>query len=94
MRIRAPLDLGLAIRTRRHELGWSQTVLAERAGVGRQWLVAVEQGKSGAELGLVLRTLGALDLSLAITETTLLDHGAATDIDAVVAAAASPRDTS
>lgn len=69
-------------------------MLAERAGVGRQWLVAVEQGKSGAELGLVLRTLGALDLSLAVAETTLLDHSAATDIDAVLAAAASPRDTS
>jgi len=87
MRIRAPLDLGLAIRARRRELGLSQTALAERAGVGRQWLVAAEQGKSGAELGLVLRTLGALDLSLAVTETALSDRTAAADIDAIVAAA-------
>ena len=34
--------------------------------VGRQWVVAIEHGKSRAELGLVLRTLSALDLPLTI----------------------------
>ncbi|HKU96500.1 MAG TPA: helix-turn-helix domain-containing protein [Vineibacter sp.] len=87
MRIRAPLDLGLAIRTRRRELGLSQAALASRAGVGRQWLVGVEQGKSSAELGLVLRTLGSLDLSLAVAEAVPSDRAVAVDIDAVVAAA-------
>ena len=64
MRIRTPLDLGLIIRNRRRKLGLSQNRLAEKAGVGRQWLVAVERGKARVEIGLVLRTLAALDLTL------------------------------
>ena len=64
MRVRTPLDLGLIIRGRRRELGLSQSALAEKSGVGRQWLVAVERGKARAEIGLVLRTLAALDIEL------------------------------
>ena len=64
MRIRTPLDLGLIIRERRRKLGLTQNSLAEKAAVGRQWLVAVEQGKARAEIGLVLRTLAALDIEL------------------------------
>ena len=64
MRIRAPLDLGLIIRARRRKLGLSQSALAEKVGVGRQWLVGVEHGKARAEVGLVLRTLAALHLEL------------------------------
>ena len=59
MQIRTPLDLGLAIRDRRRRLKLSQTELARKAGVGRQWVVAIEHGKSRAELGLVLLTLSA-----------------------------------
>ena len=91
MQIRTPLDLGLAIRDRRRKLKLSQTELARKAGVGRQWVVAIEHGKSRAELGLVLRTLAALDLPLTI------DPGArrlpssndmdGVDIDAIVNAA-------
>ena len=66
MQIRTPLDLGLVIRDRRRRLKLSQTELARKAGVGRQWVVAIEHGKSRAELGLVLRTLFALDLPLTI----------------------------
>jgi len=57
MRIRTPLDLGLAIRDKRRKLKLSQNELARKAGVGRQWVVAIEHGKSRAELSLVLRTL-------------------------------------
>ena len=64
MRVRTPLDIGLTIRNRRRKLGLSQSALAERAGVGRQWLVEVERGKPRAEIGLVLRTLAALDIEL------------------------------
>lgn len=66
MQIRSPLDLGLVIRQQRRRLGLNQADLAKRVGVGRQWIVAMEQGKTGAELGLVLRTLAALDLALAV----------------------------
>lgn len=91
MFIRTPLDLGLAIRERRRRLGLNQSDLASRVGVGRQWIVAIEQGKARAELGLVLRTLAALDLRLSADddEASARREGALPpiDIDAVVEAA-------
>lgn len=88
MRIRTPLDLGLVIRDRRRKLGLSQTELARKAGVGRQWVVSIERGKSRAEFGLLLRTLSALDLSLVTDAGERLPRPSAdtvaVDIDAVV----------
>ena len=81
MQIRTPLDFGLIIRDRRRELKLSQTELARKAGVGRQWVVAIERGKPRAELGLVLRTSSALGLRLTV------DGMDPVDIDAVVNAA-------
>ena len=95
MQIRTPLDLGLAIRDRRRKLKLSQTELARKAGVGRQWVVAIEHGKSRAELGLVLRTLAALDLPLTIDpgarQLPSSDRTNPVDIDAVVNAAKESR---
>ncbi len=42
----------------------TQQQLARAAAVGRQWIVEIEAGKPRAELGRVLQTLAALDLSL------------------------------
>ena len=95
MQIRTPLDLGLVIRDRRRKLKLSQAELARKVGVGRQWIVAIEHGKSRAELGLVLRTLSALDLPLTIEpgEPPLPSSGdlAPVDIDAIVNAAREDR---
>ena len=95
MQVRTSLDLGLVIRDRRRKLELSQTELARKAGVGRQWVVAIEHGKSRAELGLVLRTLSALDLRLTIDSDgrPLPSSGGMTpvDIDAVVNAAKEDR---
>ena len=95
MQIRTPLDLGLVIRDRRRKLKLSQTDLARKAGVGRQWVVAIEHGKSRAELGLVLRTLSALDLPLTIDpgprRLPSSDDVDAVDIDAIVNAAKEDR---
>ena len=90
--IRTPLDFGLVIRHRRRQLALNQADLARRVGVSRQWIVAVEQGKARAELGLVLRTLAALDLKLALeacvdAATPSVDSVVPIDIDAVVEAA-------
>ena len=91
MQIRAPLDLGLVIRDRRRELKLSQTDLARKVGVGRQWILAMEHGKSRAELGLVLRTLSVLDLPLTVGRGDSFprsgDDTDPVDIDAVVNAA-------
>jgi HTH-type transcriptional regulator/antitoxin HipB len=44
-----------------------QSDLAEKAGTSRKWIVEMEQGKPRAEIGLVLRTLKTLGVSLDIT---------------------------
>ena len=66
MRIRTAADLGAFIRERRLKLGMDQGDLAEKAATSRKWIVEVEQGKPRAEIGLVLRTLKTLGVSLDI----------------------------
>jgi HTH-type transcriptional regulator/antitoxin HipB len=79
-------DLGAVIRDRRRALGLDQRALAARVGVSRQWIVEAEGGKPRAAVGLILQTLEALGLNLAVDEA---EHDGATssaaaDIDAVV----------
>jgi len=62
MRIRTATDMGAFIRERRTRLGMDQIALAKKAGTSRKWLVEVEQGKPGAEIGLILRTLKSLEI--------------------------------
>jgi HTH-type transcriptional regulator/antitoxin HipB len=64
MRIRNNKELGAYLRARRIELRMDQATLAGKARTSRKWLIEVEDGKPGAELGLVLRTLRALDVAL------------------------------
>lgn len=66
MRIRTAADLGAFIRERRVKLAMDQGDLAEKAGTSRKWIVEVEQGKPRAEIGLILRTLKTLGVSLDI----------------------------
>src|SRR5271170_2801790 len=64
MRMRTATDLGAFIRQRRTKLGMDQVALAEKAGTSRKWLIEVEQGKPRAEIGLILRTLKTLGVSI------------------------------
>ena len=63
-------SLGERIAERRKSQGLSQTVLAERAGVGRTTLDALENGRSG-ELGFskIIKLLAALGLELSLKES-------------------------
>ena len=93
MRVQSSRDLGAAVRAKRRELRLGQTDLAARAGVSRQWVVALEGGKPGAEVGLVLRTLKALDLPVWVGEPPIQpagEPGGEVDLDAIVAAAKGP----
>ena len=81
MQVRAPSDLGQAIRQRRKQLGLDQRSLAERVGVSRQWIVEIEKGKPRAELGLVLRTLKALELQLEIGNPSVPRRATAGEVD-------------
>ncbi len=64
--IRTTPALGAAVKTRRLELGWSQAKLADHLRVQRQWVIRLEAGAVGAEIGTVLKALTALGLSIVI----------------------------
>ena len=75
MRVRTTEELGLRIRDRRLQLGWSQAQLAERVGKTRQWVINLERGRPGAGLGLVLRVLSILDLAVDVRERARKSSG-------------------
>jgi HTH-type transcriptional regulator / antitoxin HipB len=86
MLLRTPHDLGAAIRDRRRRLNLDQRDLARQIGVSRKWIIDVEKGKPRAELGLVLRTLDALGLRLALDAAaeTLPPATPGADIDKIL----------
>ena len=79
--------------------GWTQSDLARRIGLSRQWVVAVEKGRRGAEIGLVLGALNLLGVPLRAESepTSKPRRGMASfpsvDIDAVIDAHRKRRDT-
>ena len=84
MFIRTPRDLGAAIRDHRRRRGWSQRELAEKAGASRQWVNEVEKGKTRTEIGLVLRALDALDVTLRLDcDGRTHDEDDSLDIDSI-----------
>src|SRR5260370_22540517 len=60
--------LGMTIRLKRKEKGLSQNRLAELLGVERKWVLRLEAGNPKAELGLVLKTLNALNLLASLSD--------------------------
>jgi HTH-type transcriptional regulator/antitoxin HipB len=80
MRIRTATDLGAFIRERRTKLGMDQIELAKKAGTSRKWLV---------EIGLILRTLKSLEISIDVeadspVETPSQSKAKAPDINSVL----------
>ena len=67
MRIKTVSVLGELVRDQRKQRGWSQSRLAEKAEVSRLWVGQLEKGKESVELGLVMKTLRALDISLEVS---------------------------
>lgn len=89
MRMRTATDLGAFIRERRTKLGMDQVALAEKAGTSRKWLIEVEQGKPRAEIGLILRTLKTLGVSIdlqidSLAKATSNDKATSIDINNVL----------
>jgi len=64
VRIKTIKSLGELVRDQRKQKGWSQSKLAQQAGVSRLWVGHLEGGKESVEVGLVLKTLRVLGLSL------------------------------
>jgi transcriptional regulator with XRE-family HTH domain len=55
-------QLGRRIRVARVRRGWSVAELAAKAGINRNTLTALEQGKAGAAIGVCFTVLWALGL--------------------------------
>ena len=62
-----PAVLGRLVHEARRAAGLSQTALGERIGASRFWIAEFEQGKLTAELGLALRAVQAVGLTLQVT---------------------------
>jgi HTH-type transcriptional regulator / antitoxin HipB len=67
--LRVPSDIGALIKRRRKALGLTQVALADQAGVGRRFLIELEDGKPSAQLGKVLRVLSMLGIALVASES-------------------------
>jgi len=59
-------EMAIAIRSTRAALGWSQSDLAEQAGVNRGTVSRMESGASWVDLYVVARLAAALDLRIGV----------------------------
>jgi HTH-type transcriptional regulator/antitoxin HipB len=96
MQIRTAKDIGALIRDQRKNQKLDQAELAKKVGVNRRWVLEVERGKPRAEIGLVLKTLDALGLTLSIElEAAARRRGGgeveSVDIDAIIENARKPK---
>lgn len=66
MRLEHPFDFALAIRTRRKFFGLTQTQLAARVGVSREWLIGLEHGRSSREFRMVIKLMEQLGFQVGI----------------------------
>ncbi|MFI7708202.1 helix-turn-helix domain-containing protein [Nonomuraea sp. NPDC049480] len=90
MYAKTPIELGALVRRRRRALGRTQQAVADELGVSRQWIVRLEAGRATLELGLVMRALGVLGLTMEIKDPAVprpaMSYGRSIDLDEVLAA--------
>lgn len=67
--MRTVAHVGALIRRLRRDRDWSQSQLAEAAGVSRVFISQLENGKARAEMRLVLATLQAVGASIIVTQS-------------------------
>lgn len=65
--LRTVQDVAMVVRQARKARGFTQAELARRVGVGRDWVVRLEQGNPRLELSKVLDTFAVLALSLSVS---------------------------
>jgi y4mF family transcriptional regulator len=64
-------DVGVQVRSRRIALSLSQQQLAERAGVGRRFIVDLEAGKGTVQFDTVAKVCSALDMEFLVRQPVL-----------------------
>lgn len=67
---RTPRQIGSIIQRARKKRCWSQSQLAERAGLRQATISQVESGEKLAKLDTILAVLAALDLEFSIDKRT------------------------
>lgn len=75
---RTSRQIGNIIQRARRQHGWTQSALAERAGIRQGTISIVETGSETVKLNTLLSILAALDLEFSIGERT---KGSADDIE-------------
>ncbi len=68
---RTPKQIGNVIYRARKKRGWTQTQLAERAGLRQATISQIESGEKPAKLDSILAVLAALDLEFRIDERSI-----------------------
>jgi HTH-type transcriptional regulator / antitoxin HipB len=96
VQVRSADQVGNLVRSARLRRRMSQEDLAAAAGVSRRWLINLEAGKAGSELGLVLSVLNALGLPLLVDTPDAPTHSdlrasANVDLDEYLRYLAGPR---
>jgi len=69
--ISTPESLGNAVRSARLQAGLTQEQAADLCNVGRKFIIALEQGRKGLSLDLVLQVLKSFGLVLTISPRKL-----------------------
>lgn len=67
IRARRPRDLSAALVVARRGRGWSQAELADRIGVGRDYVGDLESGQFGLQVTRLMRLLGELHVDVVLT---------------------------
>ena len=66
MKITDAATLGIAIRSRRKELGYTQGYISEITGLSISFLSDLENGKSTAEIGKTIQVINLLGLDITV----------------------------
>ena len=65
---RTAKQVGVAVRRRRHALGWSQSELGSRASLRQATISTLESGEPGTRLRTLVDVMAALELELVIQD--------------------------
>jgi HTH-type transcriptional regulator/antitoxin HipB len=67
---RSPRQLGVLIRYHRKARGFSQTQLADLAGLRQEMVSKIESGAPGSRIAAIYDLMAALDLDMTLTPRT------------------------
>ncbi len=79
--MRTAKEIGALIRERRRAARMTQSELGRKAGASQRWISEIENGKSTAEIGMVLLTLAVLGIDLEARQTRSAAAGGEPPID-------------